>query len=96
VVELEHVQQAYGDHVVYRDLNFRPSAASARARRPQRRGQVHAPEDPRRGDPDPGRHPRARQQRVPGYFAQNRLDNLDPGATVFENVMELRTNENRS
>jgi ATP-binding cassette subfamily F protein 3 len=32
---------------------------------------------------------------VPGYFAQNRLDNLNPEATVFENVMELRTNENQ-
>src|SRR5690606_11806731 len=27
--------------------------------------------------------------------AQNRLDNLNPEATVFENVMELRTNENQ-
>jgi ATP-binding cassette subfamily F protein 3 len=32
---------------------------------------------------------------VPGYFAQNRLDNLDPNLTVFENVMSLRTNENQ-
>ena len=32
---------------------------------------------------------------VPGYFAQNRLDNLHADATVFENVMELRTNENQ-
>ena len=30
-----------------------------------------------------------------GYFAQNRLDNLRPELTVFENVMELRTNENQ-
>ena len=30
-----------------------------------------------------------------GYFAQNRLDNLKPELTVFENVMELRTNENQ-
>ena len=32
---------------------------------------------------------------MPGYFAQNRLDNLHAEATVFENVMELRTNENQ-
>jgi ATP-binding cassette subfamily F protein 3 len=32
---------------------------------------------------------------VVGYFAQNRLDNLHADATVFENVMELRTNENQ-
>jgi ATP-binding cassette subfamily F protein 3 len=30
-----------------------------------------------------------------GYFAQNRLDNLKPELSVFENVMELRTNENQ-
>ena len=32
---------------------------------------------------------------VVGYFAQNRLDNLRADATVFENVMELRTAENQ-
>src|SRR6185503_6587375 len=32
---------------------------------------------------------------IPGYFAQNRLDNLRADATVFDNVMELRTNENQ-
>ena len=32
---------------------------------------------------------------MPGYFAQNRTDNLNAGATVLENVMELRTDENR-
>jgi ATP-binding cassette subfamily F protein 3 len=32
---------------------------------------------------------------IPGYFAQNRLDNLRPDATVLDNVMELRTNENQ-
>ena len=32
---------------------------------------------------------------ITGYFAQNRLDNLDPSLTVFENVMSLRTNENQ-
>jgi ATP-binding cassette subfamily F protein 3 len=32
---------------------------------------------------------------IPGYFAQNRADNLKLDLTVFENVMELRTNENQ-
>jgi ATP-binding cassette, subfamily F, member 3 len=32
---------------------------------------------------------------VPGYFAQNRADNLKLSLTVMENVMELRTAENQ-
>ena len=32
---------------------------------------------------------------VPGYFAQNRADNLKLDLTVMENVMELRTSENQ-
>ena len=32
---------------------------------------------------------------VPGYFAQNRADNLKLDLTVLENVMELRTAENQ-
>jgi len=32
---------------------------------------------------------------VAGYFAQNRLDNLDTSMSVFENVMSLRTVENQ-
>jgi ATP-binding cassette subfamily F protein 3 len=32
---------------------------------------------------------------VVGYFAQNRMENLKSDLTVFENVMELRTNENQ-
>jgi ATP-binding cassette subfamily F protein 3 len=32
---------------------------------------------------------------VPGYFAQNRADNLKLNLTVLENVMELRTQENQ-
>jgi ATP-binding cassette subfamily F protein 3 len=32
---------------------------------------------------------------VTGYFSQNRMDTLHAGLTVFENVMELRTNENQ-
>jgi ATP-binding cassette, subfamily F, member 3 len=96
VVELEHVQQAYGDHVVYRDLNF----TAERGQRivlvgPNGAGKstllkILADVVPiQDGTRELGSNV------VPGYFAQNRLDNLHAKATVFENVMELRTNENQ-
>jgi ATP-binding cassette, subfamily F, member 3 len=96
VVELEHVQQAYGDHVVYRDLNF----TAERGQRivlvgPNGAGKstllkILADVVPiQDGTRELGSNV------VPGYFAQNRLDNLHAQATVFENVMELRTNENQ-
>jgi ATP-binding cassette subfamily F protein 3 len=96
VVELEHVEQAYGDHVVYRDLNF----TAERGQRivlvgPNGAGKstllkILADVIPiRAGTRELGGNV------VTGYFAQNRVDNLRVGATVFENVMELRTNENQ-
>ncbi len=96
VVELEHVEQAYGDHVVYRDLNF----TAERGQRivlvgPNGAGKstllkILADVVPiRAGTRELGSNV------VPGYFAQNRLENLRADATVFENVMELRTNENQ-
>jgi ATP-binding cassette subfamily F protein 3 len=96
VVELEHVQQSYGDHVVYRDLNF----TAERGQRivlvgPNGAGKstllkILADVVPiKAGTRELGSNV------VPGYFAQNRLDNLHANATVFENVMELRTNENQ-
>ncbi|MBI4622585.1 MAG: ABC-F family ATP-binding cassette domain-containing protein, partial [Verrucomicrobia bacterium] len=96
VIELEQVEQAYGDHVVYRDLNF----TAERGQRivlvgPNGAGKstllkIFADIVPIRGG--------TRQlgsNVVTGYFSQNRLDNLNVSATVFENVMELRTNENQ-
>ena len=96
VIELKHVQQAYGDHVVYRDLNF----TAERGQRivlvgPNGAGKstllkILADVVPiQGGQREPGGNV------VVGYFAQNRLDNLNPAVTVFENVMELRTNENQ-
>ncbi len=96
VIELAHVRQAYGDHVVYRDLNF----TAERGRRivlvgPNGAGKSTLlkilggviPIDA--GTRDPGANV------TTGYFAQNRLDNLKAGATVLDNVMELRTAENQ-
>jgi ATP-binding cassette subfamily F protein 3 len=96
VVELEHVQQAYGDHVVYRDLNFTaergqkivlvgPNGAGKSTLLKILAGVV----------PINGGEFELGSNVVTGYFAQNRLDNLHAEATVFENVMELRTNENQ-
>jgi len=96
VVELEHVQQAYGDHVVYRDLNFTaergqkivlvgPNGAGKSTLLKILAGVV----------PIEGGEFELGSNVVTGYFAQNRLDNLHAEATVFENVMELRTNENQ-
>jgi len=96
VITLEHVQQAYGDHVVYRDLNF----TAERGQRivlvgPNGAGKstllkILANVIPIQGGKlEPGSNV------ITGYFAQNRLDNLNADATVFDNVMELRTNENQ-
>ncbi len=96
VVDIEHVQQAYGDHVVYRDLNFTaergqkivlvgPNGAGKSTLLKILAGVV----------PVQGGTVELGSNVVTGYFAQNRLDNLRADATVFENVMELRTNENQ-
>jgi ATP-binding cassette subfamily F protein 3 len=96
VVELEHVQQAYGDHVVYRDLNF----MAERGQRivlvgPNGAGKSTLLKILAGVVPIQGGTVELGSNVVPGYFAQNRLDNLHAEATVFENVMELRTNENQ-
>jgi ATP-binding cassette subfamily F protein 3 len=96
VVELKGVRQAYGDHVVYRDLNFTAE-----------RGQKIVLVGPNGAGkstllkiladvvPIQGGERELGSNVIPGYFAQNRLDNLKPDLTVFENVMELRTAENQ-
>ncbi len=96
VIELEHVQQAYGNHVVYRDLNF----TAERGQRivlvgPNGAGKSTLLKILAGVIPIQGGTVELGSNVVPGYFAQNRLDNLDPSLTVFENVMSLRTNENQ-
>ena len=96
VIELEHVRQAYGDFVVYENLNFTaergqgivligPNGAGKSTLLKILAGVI----------PIQGGTRELGSNVVPGYFAQHRLDNLNPDATVFENVMELRTNENQ-
>jgi len=96
VITLTNVEQAYGDHVVYRDLNFQaergqrivlvgPNGAGKSTLLKILAGVVPL----RAGTCELGSNV------VPGYFAQNRADNLRVNATVFDNVMELRTAENQ-
>ncbi len=96
VVKLANVHQAYGTHVVYRDMNFEAE-----------RGQKIVLVGPNGSGkstllkiladqvPIQGGTRALGSNVVPGYFAQNRADNLKTHLTVFENVMELRTNENQ-
>ncbi len=96
VVTLEHVQQAYGDHVVYTDLNF----ACERGQRivlvgPNGAGKSTLLKILADVIPIQGGKRELGTNVVAGYFAQNRLDNLDTSMTVFENVMSLRTVENQ-
>ncbi len=96
VITLEGVQQAYGDHVVYRDLNF----TAERGQRivlvgPNGAGKSTLLKILADLVPIQAGRRELGSNVVVGYFAQNRLDNLNPALSVFENVMELRTNENQ-
>ncbi len=96
VIELAGVQQAYGAHVVYRDLNF----TAERGQRivlvgPNGAGKSTLLKILADVIPIQGGARELGSNVFTGYFAQNRLDNLRPELTVFENVMELRTNENQ-
>ncbi len=95
VMKLEHVQQAYGEHVVYQDLNFEcergqrtvlvgPNGAGKSTLLKILAGVI----------PINGGVREEGGNVITGYFAQNRVDNLNPKLTVLENVMELRTTEN--
>ena len=95
VMKLEHVEQSYGEHVVYQDLNFEcergqrtvlvgPNGAGNSTLLKIFAGVV----------PINGGVREVGGNVITGYFAQNRVDNLNPKLTVLENVMELRTTEN--
>ena len=95
VITLENVKQAYGDHVVYRELNFQAergqcivlvglNGAGKSTLLKIIAGVV----------PIQGGIRTLGSNVVAGYFAQNRTDNLNTNATVLENLMELRTAAN--
>ena len=96
VVTLKNVLQAYGDHVVYRDMNFE----AERGQRivlvgPNGSGKSTLLKILAGVVPIQGGEMNLGSNVVPGYFAQNRSDNLKLDLTVLENVMELRTAENQ-
>lgn len=91
-MRLAGVRQAYGDHVVYEKLDLElergqrtvlvgPNGAGKSTLLKILAGQV-----PIQG----GVREEGTNVEV-GYFAQNRLDNLDPRLSVLENVMERRS-----
>jgi ATP-binding cassette, subfamily F, member 3 len=95
IIDLVHVQQAYGDHVVYRDLNF----AAERGQRmvlvgPNGSGKSTLLKILGGVIPIQGGERELGSNVVPGYFAQNRMDTLDASKTVMEEAMEMR-NVNR-
>ncbi|HEX7402656.1 MAG TPA: ABC-F family ATP-binding cassette domain-containing protein, partial [Usitatibacter sp.] len=95
VISLKNVQQAYGDHVVYRDLNF----DAERGQRivlvgPNGAGKSTLLKILGNIIPIQGGVREIGSNVLPGYFAQNRADNLKLNLTVMENVMELRTAQN--
>ncbi len=96
VINLENVHQAYGDHVVYRDLNFEAERGQKMVLvGPNGAGKSTLLKILAGNLPIQGGVRELGSNVVPGYFAQNRADNLKLDLTVFENVMELRTNENQ-
>ncbi len=96
VIELKNVQQAYGAHVVYRNLEF----TAERGQRmvlvgPNGAGKSTLLKILADNIPIQGGTRELGSNVTVGYFAQNRLDNLKPELNVLDNVMELRTNENQ-
>jgi len=95
VIELVNVHQAYGDHVVYEDLNFLAERGEKMVLvGPNGSGKSTLLKILADVIPISGGERVLGSNAYSGYFAQNRADNLHLDLTVFENVMELRTAEN--
>ena len=91
VVVLTGVRQAYGEQTVYRDLNF----TAERGQRlvligPNGAGKSTLLKILAGVIPIQGGKRELGENVKPGYFAQNRLDGLDPDHAVFEEAMEMR------
>jgi ATP-binding cassette subfamily F protein 3 len=96
VIELKNVRQAYGEKVVYTDLNF----TAERGQRivlvgPNGAGKSTLLKILAGNLPIQGGLRELGSNVTAGYFAQQRTDTLREDATVFEMMMELRTNENQ-
>jgi ATP-binding cassette, subfamily F, member 3 len=95
VIELKNVRQAYGDHVVYRDLSF----TAERGQRlvlvgPNGAGKSTLLKILAGVIPIQGGTRELGANVTAGYFAQQRTDTLDANATVLDNMMVLRTAQN--
>ncbi len=91
VVTLKGVRQAYGDNVVYRDLSFH----AERGQRlvlvgPNGAGKSTLLKILAGAIPIQGGTRELGGNVTAGYFAQNRLDNLDARRTVIEEALEMR------
>jgi ATP-binding cassette subfamily F protein 3 len=96
VVKLENIDQAYGDHVVYRGMNFEAERGQKIVLvGPNGAGKSTLLKILANVIPIQGGVRELGSNVVPGYFAQNRADNLKLNLTVLDNVMELRTAENQ-
>jgi ATP-binding cassette subfamily F protein 3 len=96
VIELEHVQQAYGNHVVYRDLNF----TAERGQRivlvgPNGAGKSTLLKILADVIPIQGGTRELGSNVVPATSPRTASITSRPTLTVFENVMSLRTAENQ-
>lgn len=95
VVDLKGIDQAYGDHVVYRDLNFQAERGEKIVLvGPNGAGKSTLLKILADAVPTSAGTRELGANVTLGYFAQNRADNLKLNATVFDNVMELRTQAN--
>jgi ATP-binding cassette subfamily F protein 3 len=92
VVTLKGVRQAYGENVVYRNLNFHAERGDRLVLvGPNGAGKSTLLKILADAIPVQGGTRELGGNVTAGYFAQNRLDNLDARRTVLEEAMEMRT-----